>query len=144
MQREVLEVQRRVLGPEHPDTLNTMSNLGCSLGGQGKHAKAETMTREVLDVQRRVLGAEHPSTLLTMGNLALSLGGQGKHAEAEQMFRELLDMQRRVLGLEHPHTLATVSNLGILDSIRSASTPIVPFVPHTLTSSHAADSEDGV
>jgi hypothetical protein len=121
-----------------------MSNLGCSLGGQGKYAEAETMTREVLDVQRRVLGPEHPGTLTTMSNLATSLRDQGKHAEAEQMFRELLDVQRRVLGLEHPVTLATVSNLASLDSICSVSTSIVPSVSRTLTTSHPADPEDGV
>ena len=27
MHREVLEVQRRVLGPEHPDTMDTAKNL---------------------------------------------------------------------------------------------------------------------
>ena len=55
MQRELLDVQRRVLGPEHPHTLTTMSNLASSLRGQGKRAEAETMLRELLDVQRRVL-----------------------------------------------------------------------------------------
>ena len=102
------------------------------------------MQHKLLDVRRRVLGPEHPQTLTTMGNLGCSLHGQGKYAEAETMQRELLDVQRRVLGPEHPDTLATVSNLASLDSIRSASTSIVPFVPHTLTTSHPADSEDGV
>ena len=102
------------------------------------------MTREVFDVQRRVLGPEHPHTLTTMSNLATSLRDQGKHAEAEQMFRELLDVRGRVLGPEHPDTLATVSNLASLDSIRSVPTSIVPFVSHTLTTSHPADSEEGL
>ena len=141
---EVLGVQRRVLGPEHPHTLNTMGNLACALTGQGKHAEAEQMERELLDVRRRVLGPEHPSALATMCNLGCSLHGQGKHAEAEQMFREVLDLMRRVLGPEHPDTLATMSDLASLDSIRSASTSIGPSVSRTLTTSHPADSEEGV
>ena len=36
IQREVLDVRRRVLGDEHPDTLNSASNLATSLSGQGK------------------------------------------------------------------------------------------------------------
>ena len=102
------------------------------------------MTREVLGVQRRVLGPEHPHTLTTMSNLATSLRDQGKRAKAEPMFRELLDVRRRVLGPEHPDTLATVKNLASLEFICSVSTPIVPFVSHTLTTSHPADPEDGV
>jgi hypothetical protein len=79
-----------------------------------------------------------------MSNLATSLHGQRKHAEAVQMLRELLDVRRRVLGPEHPSTLATVSDLASLDSIRSVPTSIVPFVSHTLTTSHPADSEEGL
>ena len=36
MRREPLDAQRRVLGPEHPSTLNTINNLASSLHGQGK------------------------------------------------------------------------------------------------------------
>ena len=111
MLRELLDVQRRLLGPEHPDTLTTMNNLARSLGGQGKHPEAEQMLRELLDVRRRVLGLEHPNTLKTMGHLANSRWRQGKRAEAEQMLRELLDMRRRVLGPEHANTLATLRDL---------------------------------
>ena len=70
MFRELLNVQRRVLGPEHPETLSTLGNLGCSLREQVKHAEAEQMFREQLDMRRRVLGLEHPHTLDTVRNLA--------------------------------------------------------------------------
>jgi hypothetical protein len=50
MQRGLLDVRRRVLGPEHPGTLHTVGNLACFLRDQGKHAEAEQMEREVLDV----------------------------------------------------------------------------------------------
>jgi hypothetical protein len=70
MQRELLDVKRRVLGPEHPGTLATMGNLARSLDGQGKHTEAEPLQRELLDVKRRVLGPEHPDTLATLRDLA--------------------------------------------------------------------------
>jgi hypothetical protein len=34
MQREVLAVEQRVLGADHPDTLSTAGNLALSLSGQ--------------------------------------------------------------------------------------------------------------
>jgi hypothetical protein len=43
MEREVLAVQKRVLGAEHPATLTTASNLATSLSSQGKRAEAEQM-----------------------------------------------------------------------------------------------------
>jgi tetratricopeptide (TPR) repeat protein len=152
MQRELLDVERRVLGPEHPRTLATMNNYALSLGAQGKHAEAEQMQRELLDLHRRVLGPEHPHTLTTMNNLARTMNRQGKRAEAEPIFRELLDLRRRVLGPEHPHTLATLRDLTIWDSTRSklwswtciVSTSIWQFLARTLTTSRAVGSEDGV
>ena len=77
MQREVLAVEQRVLGAEHPGTLCTAKNLALSLSRQGKYDEAEKMQREVLAVNERVLGAEHPDTLTTANNLALSLSDQG-------------------------------------------------------------------
>ncbi len=68
IQREVLGVQKRVLGAEHPDTLTSACNLAASLrlSYQGKYADslavdAERIQREVHHdgVQTRVLGAEH-------------------------------------------------------------------------------------
>ena len=152
MERELLDLQRRVLGPEHPRTLDTMGNLACSLADQGKHAEAEQVERQLLDMRRRVQGAEHLSALGTMGNLACSLGCQGKHTEAEQIKRELLDLQCRVLGPEHPDTLATLRELTSVGSVRSTlwswtcsvSTSIRQFLARTLTTSRAVGSEDGV
>ena len=36
LQEETLAIQRRVLGPEHPDTLNSMNNLGDTRAGAGR------------------------------------------------------------------------------------------------------------
>ncbi len=43
--REVFDAMRRVLGEEHPTTLNTASILAHSLLVQGKYAEAERIYR---------------------------------------------------------------------------------------------------
>jgi hypothetical protein len=73
--RQALDVRRELLGPEHPDTLNSMSNLATTLAALGDAAGAVRLHRQVLDVRRRVLGAEHPDTLTSMGNLATQGSG---------------------------------------------------------------------
>lgn len=45
MDREVLDAERRVLGPEHPDTLLTMNNLAGVLGDEGRNASGEDVPR---------------------------------------------------------------------------------------------------
>jgi serine/threonine protein kinase/tetratricopeptide (TPR) repeat protein len=107
-----IEIRRRVLGPEHPDTLSSMNNLASVLDHQGRYAEAEKLYRETIDVKRRVLGPEHPDTLTSMWGLCVVLDHQGRYAEAEKLDRETIDVKRRVLGPEHPDTLRSMITLG--------------------------------
>jgi serine/threonine protein kinase len=116
--QQSMEIRRRVLGPEHPDTLNSMNDLAEALRNEGHYAEAEKLQRETLDIRRRVLGPEDPDTLNSMNNLANTLWEDGKYAEAEKLNRATLDVRRRVLGPEHPDTLKSMSNLAyVLDDL---------------------------
>ncbi|KAJ5851796.1 FabD/lysophospholipase-like protein [Penicillium soppii] len=117
MYQIVLEYREGVLGPEHPDTLTSVSNLGLVLNSQGKYEEAEAMHRRDLEGSEKILGPEHPHTLASVNNLGSVLDSQGKYEEAEAMHRRALQDREIVLGPEHPHTLASVNNLGsVLDS----------------------------
>jgi hypothetical protein len=70
MDRQTLALRKKVLGPEHPDTLASMSNLALLLGRQGKYEDAEAMNRQTLALRKKVLGPEHPDTLLSVYCLA--------------------------------------------------------------------------
>jgi non-specific serine/threonine protein kinase/serine/threonine-protein kinase len=103
--REILEVSRRVRGPDHPDTVHAMGGLASDLANEGQYAEAEALTREVIAIERRVFGPEHPETLIMMSNLAQDLTREGRYDDAVQLFAETLAIDRRVLGPEHPQTL---------------------------------------
>ena len=68
---QILEIQRRVSGPEHPDTLRSMNGLASIYRSQGKHAQAEPLDSQILEISRRTLGPEHPDTLSYMNSLAI-------------------------------------------------------------------------
>ena len=106
-----LELHRRLLGAENPQTLKTMSRLGRTSWLQDKNAEAETILGQTLEIQRRVLGPEHPVTLSSISNLAIVYIQQGKYAQAEALFSQTLEIERRVLGPEHPDTLRCMGNL---------------------------------
>eukprot|EP00967_Tisochrysis_lutea_P112173 scaffold176937_cov19-Tisochrysis_lutea.AAC.1 len=78
----------RLLGPEHPDTLESKHFIALSLNFQGKHAEAEGKLRQVIELQQKVLGPEHFLTIRSMSNLAVTMGEQGRHAEAEGVQRQ--------------------------------------------------------
>jgi tetratricopeptide (TPR) repeat protein len=112
--RQELWLDEKVFGPEHPDTLMSMSNLALVLNSQGKYEEAEAMDRQTLAQREKVLGPEHPSTLMSMNNLAGVLDRQGKYEEAEAMDRQTLAQREKVLGPEHPDTLMSISNLALV------------------------------
>jgi tetratricopeptide (TPR) repeat protein len=117
MLRQTLMLKEKVLGEEHPSTLDSMNNLAIALDSQGKYEEAEQMHRQTLMLTKKVLDEKHPSTLDSMNNLAIVLHSQGKYEEAEQMHRQTLMLTKKVLGKEHPHTLDSMNNLAeLLDS----------------------------
>jgi non-specific serine/threonine protein kinase/serine/threonine-protein kinase len=109
-----LDLRRRVLGPEHADTLKSMTNLAAVDERQAKYAQAEALDIQILEIKRRVLGPEHPDTLASMNNLAVVFDDEGKYAQAEALDSQTLEIRRRVLGPEHPDTLMTTANLAIV------------------------------
>jgi hypothetical protein len=59
-----------VLGPDHPDTLSTRSDLAFSRGKAGDAAGAATAFEQLLADMVRVLSPDHPDILTTRNNLA--------------------------------------------------------------------------
>ena len=112
--RQSMEIRKRVLGPEHPETLKSMHSVANAMWYEGRHAEAEKLDRETLEIERRVLGPEHPETLTVMMNLAGVLAEEGHYAEAEKWFRETIDIQHRVLGPEQAGSIGESRRNGAL------------------------------
>jgi eukaryotic-like serine/threonine-protein kinase len=106
-----LELQRRVLGPENPTTLKTLSGLSWLDVRTERYADAERLAKRALDAQRRVLPHDHPDVATSMTNLATALYYEVKYAEAEALYVQALEINRKSLGPEHPSTLADMNDL---------------------------------
>ena len=57
--KETLEVQKRVSGPEHRDTLLSMNDLAASCWGLGRTTEAALLGEKTPEIRKRVLGPEH-------------------------------------------------------------------------------------
>ena len=73
-----VEIRRGVLGPNHPDTLKSMSNLGWVLQHEGHYTEAEKLQRETLVSERRVLAPDDPETLSLNQHLVWTLVARGE------------------------------------------------------------------
>ena len=100
-----------LLGPDHPDTLASRTNLAGAYESAGRLTEAITLLEQVLPDRIRVLGEDHPDTLTSRNNLAGAYYAAGRLTEAITLFEQVLPDRIRVLGEDHPDTLTSRNNL---------------------------------
>ena len=100
-----------LLGPDHPDTLASRTNLAGAYESAGRLTEAITLLEQVLPDSIRVLGEDHPDTLTSRNNLAGAYYAAGRLTEAITLYEQVLPDRIRVLGEDHPDTLTSRNNL---------------------------------
>jgi tetratricopeptide (TPR) repeat protein len=98
-------VNEVVLGPDHPDTLTSQSDLGAAFYSAGRIAEAIALHRSTLKRREAKLGPDHPSTLNSRHNLAIAYHDAGRIAEAIALLEGTLKLYEAKLGPDHPRTL---------------------------------------
>jgi serine/threonine protein kinase len=104
----VLAEQRRLVGPDHPDALESLHALGRVLYGMGDGQGARALLQESLDRHRRVYGDEHEKTaraLFAFAPLAPNLDAAGA------LFSQALEVRQRVLPPNHPDVAMSLGAL---------------------------------
>jgi hypothetical protein len=62
LHKDTLDRRRRILGDDHPDTLDSMLNVAISLAKSGAIMPARRMAADAVNGFIRVLGSTHPRT----------------------------------------------------------------------------------
>jgi len=141
LHRSALAVHEKQLGPEHPTTLATLTNLGNVMLLQGKFGEAEQLFRRVLAAREKGLPPDHPDIALSLNNVANTLFEQSKQdetggpaalgaapgrrsrievgvarqaSETETLYRRALAIQERLQGAGGAALSATLNNLAVL------------------------------
>jgi tetratricopeptide (TPR) repeat protein len=119
--QRALEIRRKQLGPDDPESLTSLNNLASVLEKLGKVSEAESLYKEALDRRRRLLGEDHAKTLLSLNNYAHVLWLLGRYDEAEPLYREALARRRRLLGEDDIDTVMSLNNYAsVLESMGRA------------------------
>ena len=116
--REASPLQRKALGPDHPEVAFTTETLAVVLDSKGSFAEAEVLHRQALALQRKVLGEEHADIATTLVNLGNTLLHKGDAAGAEAFYRESLSMSRKFFGDESNDVAAVLSGLAAVEEAR--------------------------
>ncbi len=108
---KALEISRRLLTDEHPDTATSYLNLATILDLQGKYAAARELSEKALEIDRRLLTDEHFITASAYIHVAVVLSHLGKYAEAQPLLEKALEIDRRLLGDENAQTASAYNGL---------------------------------
>ena len=98
LETKVIETSIRVLGRDHPDTLDAMGLLATKLWDQERWAEAEILDTQVVESRTRVLGGEHPDTLNSMEKLGTTYRSQGRILEAEELEAKVRSAEAKLDG----------------------------------------------
>ena len=111
MSAQSMTEREEILGPVHPETLESMAIQGLVLESLGRWKDAEQLQMKVMETSAKSFGPDHPSTLTAKNNLASTYLDQGRWEEAEKIQVEVMEECSRALGKEHPDTLNSIANL---------------------------------
>jgi eukaryotic-like serine/threonine-protein kinase len=97
-EQRALEIERRVLGEDHPRVARRLNDLAIAAEHLGDLHLAESLYRDSIARNERAYGDRHPETALAKGNYGLLLQREGRLAEAEPQLRSALDVNLSLYG----------------------------------------------
>ena len=96
-----LDIDRRVLGDDHPRVAYRLGNLAIVAQNMGDLKLAETLYIDALKRQEHIYGDRHPETAAAKANYGLLLQREGRLSEAEPLLRSALDARLSLNGPNH-------------------------------------------
>jgi tetratricopeptide (TPR) repeat protein len=96
-----LEIDRHVLGDDHPRVAFRLQNLAIVAQNMGDLKKAEDLYRDALQREEHSYGERLPETAITKGNYGLLLQREGRLVEAEPLLRDAVSIRLALYGPSH-------------------------------------------
>ena len=110
--QEAFEIQRRALGPWHPEVAKTLTRLADVMAATGEYGKAEPLIQQALRIRRKAYGPLHPAVAESIADLGVNAGDREDYKQAEVYLRQALEMQRKLQkDTAHPLLAEALNNL---------------------------------
>jgi serine/threonine protein kinase/tetratricopeptide (TPR) repeat protein len=107
------ELRERILGAEHPLTLDSMIGLAGILTSAGSPNEAVAFCEKTFALLKRLRGRAHPDTFKCMDNLGMAYGAVGRWSEAVVLLEESVQLHKAKQGPQDGQTLMSRDNLAI-------------------------------
>ena len=108
------------MGPEHPETGTSLSNLALLYKTMGAYDKALPLYKRALAIAEKAQGPKHPSTGTRLNNLAALHQAMGAYDKALPLYKRALAIAEKAQGPKHPSTGTSLNNLAALHQAMGA------------------------
>ena len=111
---QILEIQNKLLGENHPKNVIILNSLGTTYNKQGRYQEAESFLQISIEICKNStenLSSEYNTAL---NNIALLYQNQNRYADAESIHQKILSVKLQNQGPDHLDTAITLNNLGYL------------------------------
>ncbi|KAM7196608.1 short-chain dehydrogenase [Rhypophila sp. PSN 637] len=108
--RELVELRTEVLGADHPDTIDAISDLAVALERCGRFVESAELQSQAVEKSTQVLGARQNDTLNCVCHLASVLEEMSRIEEAVSLQQRVYELKRQNMGQEHPDVLTQGTN----------------------------------
>jgi CHAT domain-containing protein/Tfp pilus assembly protein PilF len=113
MAEQVIALKEKMLGPDHVDVAESLTNFGVISFFLGDFKSARDSWERGLAIRETALGADHPDVaqlLNNLANLALAIGDLGG---ARELNEQALRIREKAFGPEHPLVAQSLNNLAV-------------------------------
>ena len=110
--QQVLEINRKILPPNHPELAKSYNNIGMVYNDMGDYPQALSSYEKVLEIQQQSLPPNHPDFAQTYIDIGSMCQSMGDYSKALSFYEKALDIQQRSLAPQHPNLGETNKKLG--------------------------------
>jgi tetratricopeptide (TPR) repeat protein len=120
--KRALEIQEKVLGPAHSDSLKTLRSLAESYDyNEFNFAEAESLYQRILATQEKTLGPYHQDTFACLRSLTWFYEQQSRYDEAEPLIKRAIAIIEKAQTSDHSNTMQWKLHLQTTYSLRARS-----------------------
>jgi len=108
---KALQIDRKTLGENHPDTAKSYSLIGWILGDRKNHEEALKIHQKALAIRLKCYSEIHPNTARSYSNIGWNYEQLGDLVQASQYYTIAIRIMKQVLPQDHPELEKNKENL---------------------------------
>ena len=127
-QEQALAIQKKLLGPNHPEVAQSLNNLAHIYTALGESKEAVPLYQQAATVWENAGELERHNLATALKNLAELYDSQRRHAEAELLYRRVLAIGEAIFGPDDPNVGPTLEKLAQIYGAMGREIEGVPYI----------------